>query len=261
MVAIGVDAPAAGGGEVSDVSGESAGRPERNPRDPERWKMRPIHKYRTGKLAFDYRPSPAFFELADPLVDTERTLLRYDALYVFWQAIHNVTAVPGQIAEIGAYRGGSAFFIASLCSATMIGDDVPFDVFDTFEGHPENAVSAQDPNQKVGHFNATSYDDVREFLSPFAQVRVHKGDILTALPGLPEAHYRLVHIDTDLYLPTKRCLEYFGPRLSTNGVFVLDDYGSPKCEGVRTAAREFLDTNDGFQVWDLRTEQLLLVKR
>jgi hypothetical protein len=261
MVAIGVGALAAGGGEVSDVSGESAARPERNPRDPERWKMRPIHKYRMGKLAFDYRPGPAFFEFADPVVDSERTLLRYDALYVFWQVIHNLKAVPGQIAEIGTYRGGSAFFIASLCAATTVGNDVPFDVFDTFEGHPENAVSEQDPNQRVGHFNATSYDDVREYLSPFAQIRVHKGDILTALPSLGEAQYRLVHIDTDLYLPTKRCLEYFGSRLSSNGVVVLDDYGSPKCEGVRTGAGEFLESNDDFQVWDLRTEQLVLVKR
>jgi len=245
---------------MSDASGESA-RPERNPRDPERWKIRPIEKYRAGKLAYDYRPGPAFFELADPVVLNKRTLLRYDALYVFWQVIHNLTAVPGQIAEIGAYRGGSAFFIASVCATAAIGRDVPFDVFDTFEGHPENAVSEHDPDQQAGHFNATSYDDVRAYLSRFAQVRVHKGDILTVLPGLGEAKYRLVHIDTDLYLPTKRCLEYFGPRVSSNGVIVLDDYGSGKCEGVRTAAGEYLDTNDGFQVWDLRTQQLLLVKR
>jgi len=260
MVAIGVGASAAGGAEVSDVSGESAGRPERNPRDPERWKIRPIEKYRTGKLAYDHRPGPAFFEFADPVVLSKRTLLRYDALYVFWQVIHNLTAVPGQITEIGTYRGGSAFFIASVCAMVGVGD-VPFDVFDTFEGHPENAVSEHDPGQVAGHFNATSYDDVRAYLSQFAQVRVHKGDILAALPGLGEAPYRLVHIDTDLYLPTKRCLEYFGPRLSANGVVVLDDYGSGKCEGVRTAVGEYLAETDAFQVWDLRTEQLVLVKR
>jgi macrocin-O-methyltransferase TylF-like protien len=245
---------------MSEPSDESAARPERNPRDPEAWRIRPIEKYRTGRRAYDYRPGPAFFELADPVVRRKQTLLRYDALYVFWQVIHNLTAVPGQIAEIGAYRGGSAFFIASVCAAAIAGD-VPFDVFDTFEGHPENAVSEHDPDQNVGHFNATSYDDVRAYLSRFAQVRVHKGDILTLLPGLGEAQYRLVHIDTDLYLPTKRCLEYFGPRLSSNGVFVLDDYGSGKCEGVRTAVHEYLQETDAFQVWDMRTEQLLLVKR
>jgi hypothetical protein len=245
---------------MRDASGESAARPERNPRDPEQWRIHPIEKYRTGKRAYDYRPGPVFFEFADPVVGNKRTLLRYDALYVFWQVIHNLTAVPGQIAEIGTYRGGSAYFIASVCAAVFDGD-VPFDVFDTFEGHPESAISDQDPGQEAGRFKATSYDDVRAYLSAFPQLRVHKGDILTVLPGLDEAQYRLVHIDTDLYLPTKQCLEYFGPRLSSNGVFVLDDYGSTKCDGVRTAVGEYLDTNAGFQVWDLRTEQLLLVKR
>jgi hypothetical protein len=85
--------------------------------------------------------------------------------------------------------------------------------------------------------------------------------VLNTLPTLPESTYRLVHIDTDLYLPTKACLEYFAPRLSPGGVVVLDDYASGKCEGVRTATGEYFGQSDAFQVWDLRTEQLMLVKR
>jgi macrocin-O-methyltransferase TylF-like protien len=245
---------------VNDTTSESGTRAERNPRDPEQWFVRPIEKYKKGKFAYDYRPGPAFFEFADPVVREKRTLLGYDALYVFWQVIHNLAGVSGEIAEIGSYRGGSAYFIASVCAAA-IGADVPFHVFDTFEGHPEGAISDRDPDQEAGFFNATSVDDVREYLSPFASVHVRKGDILTVLPGLDDARYRLVHIDTDLYLPTIRCLEYFGPRLSSTGVFVLDDYGSRKCEGVRTAVSEYLEGTDAFQVWDMRTEQLVLVKR
>jgi len=85
--------------------------------------------------------------------------------------------------------------------------------------------------------------------------------VLTVLPGLEESAYRLVHIDTDLYLPTKVCLDYFGSRLSASGVFVLDDYASGKCAGVRTALAEYLEQTEAFQVWDMRTEQLMLVKR
>jgi hypothetical protein len=260
VVAIGRGTLATVGAEVSDTPGASGARAERNPRDPDQWFVRPIEKYRKGKFAYDFRPGPAFFALADPVVRSKRTLLGYDALYVFWQVIHNLSAVSGEIAEIGTYRGGSAYFIASVCAVAIDGD-VPFHVFDTFEGHPENAISERDPDQEAGFFNATSVDDVREYLSPFANVQVHKGDILNLLPGLDEAHYRLVHIDTDLYLPTKRCLEHFGPRLSSNGVFVLDDYGSRKCEGVRTAVSEYLAGTAAFQVWDMRTEQLVLVKR
>lgn len=233
---------------------------DKNPRDPEKWFIRPIEKYRRGKFAFAFRPSPAFFEFADAVVRSRRTLLGYDRLYVFWQAIHNLVDVPGAVAEIGTYRGGSAYFIASVFAA-LENAEVPFHVFDTFEGHPEGGISEQDPSHRPGHFNKTSYDEVRAYLSPFARTQIHKGDVSTLLPGLEESKYRLVHIDTDLYLSTKACLEYFGPRLSASGVVVLDDYASRRCEGVRTALAEYLEQTEAFQVWDMRTEQLMLVKR
>lgn len=233
---------------------------DKRPRDPEKWIHRPMEKYRKAKDAVAFRPSLEFFDLADPVVRTERTLLGYDRLYVFWQAIQNLDGVPGAVAEIGTYRGGSAYFIASTFVA-VTGAEVPFHVFDTFEGHPEQAISEHDTFHKAGQFGGTSYDDVRAYLATCASIQIHRGDVVTSLPHLGESKYRLVHIDTDLYRPTIACLEYFGPRLSPGGVFVLDDYASGKCPGVRTAAVEYLERTDAFQVWDMRTEQLMLVKR
>jgi len=233
---------------------------DKNPRDPEKWIHRPMKHYRQGRDPFAFRPPPRFFELADHVVLSKRTLLGYDRLYVFWQAIQNLIDVPGSVAEIGTYRGGSAHFIASAFAA-LSGAEVPFHVFDTFEGHPEAAVTERDPEQQPGFFSGTSDADVRAYLSPFARVVVHKGNILDVLPGFENQHYRLVHVDTDLYLPTKACLEYFGPRLSSSGVLVVDDYASFKCEGVRAAVGEFVKDTGAFQIWDMRTEQLMLVKR
>lgn len=90
---------------------------------------------------------------------------------------------------------------------------------------------------------------------------LHRGDVLNTLSELSEAVYRLVHIDTDLYRPTRLCLDYFGARLSRGGVMVLDDYGSVKCPGVRAAVVEYLDGREDYQVWDLHTQQLVIVKR
>jgi len=233
---------------------------EKRPRDPEKWIHRPIEKFRKGKNALPYRPSVEFFALADPLVQSQRTLLGYDRLYTFWQAIQNLEHVPGEVAEIGAYRGGSAYFVASALVA-ITGAEVPVHVFDTFEGHPAAALSEQDTFHKSGQFDTTSYDDVREFLSPFTQTTIHKGDVLQTMRGLTEVRYRLVHIDTDLYLPTKACLDYFGARLSPGAVVVLDDYASGKCPGVKAALVEYLEGRTDYQAWDLRTEQLMLVKR
>ena len=231
------------------------------PRDPDKWIQRSIEKYRKdSKYVLPFRPSPAFFDLADPVVLSRRTRLGYDRLYVFWQAIQNVIDIPGAVVEVGTYRGGSAYFIAKAFVA-LTGAEVPFSVFDTFTGHPGAAISEHDPFQEPGQFDDTSYDDVREYLSPFARLEVHAGDVLTQLPGLQESAYRLVHLDTDLYRPTKACLDYFGARLSAGGVLVVDDYASQKCPGVRDAVFEYLETTDRLQAWDMRTEQLVLLRR
>jgi O-methyltransferase len=244
-----------------DDSTLATGGPARRIRTPEDWVHIPMHKYRNGKNALPYRPEAAFFELADPVVETKRTLLGYDRLYTFWQALRNVGAVPGEMAEIGSFRGGTAHFIAGAFKY-LYGEEETLHVFDTFEGHPEAAISEHDPHQEVGRFASTSYDDVRALLAPFEKVRIHQGDASLLLPGLPEAAYRLVHIDTDLYQPTVDCLEYFVPRMSRGGVIVLDDYASRKCPGVPKALAEFMARdNDRMQAWDMRTEQLMLLKR
>jgi O-methyltransferase len=243
-------------------SNTEAPAPRKNtrPRDPSGWVHRSMAKYRSAVYQLEFRPSDAFFELADQLVQQEWTLLGYDRLYVFWQAIRNLRAVPGEMLEVGSFRGGSAYFIAAA-TLGIIGEPVPMRVVDTFEGHPADAISEHDASHKPGQFHRTSYEKVCKLLKPFPHVKVHQSDVLQLLPVLPEAHYRLVHIDTDLYQPTVDCLAYFGSRMSPGGVIVLDDYASPKCPGVPKAAAEYLATHDEFQVWDVRTEQLVLVKR
>ena len=202
-----------------------------------------------------------YFTLADPIIDTKRTLLGYDRLYTFWQAVRNVAGVPGAVAEIGAYRGGSSWFIASALRQ-VCGVEVPLHVFDTFTGHPAAAVGEEDPHQEAGKFAKTSLDEVRALLSTFELVRIHPGDVLETMTELPEQQYRLVHIDTDLYRPTLACLDYFAPRLSSGGVIVIDDYESKKCPGVPKAVAEFMARDhDRLQAWDMRTEQLMLIRR
>jgi hypothetical protein len=49
--------------------------------------------------------------------------------------------------------------------------------------------------------------------------------------------------------------------MSPGGVIVVDDYSSPRCPGVPKATVEYLQKTDvRFRVWDMRTEQLILVR-
>jgi hypothetical protein len=142
-----------------------------------------------------------------------------------------------------------------------MGTTVPFEVIDTFAGHPpDDPTGSDDPVHVAGLFGDTSFDEVREYLARFPQVTVHKGAFAHVAPTLRHPAYGFVHLDVDLYKPTLEGLDYFAERLEVGGVIVLDDYGAKKCPGVRQAAEEFLVGREQFQSWHAHTEQLVLVK-
>jgi hypothetical protein len=110
-------------------------------------------------------------------------------------------------------------------------------------------------------FNNTSYEEVKEYLTPFSLLKIYKGEFSQSVKELPETNFALVHIDVDIYQTTLDCLEYFGKRLVLGGLIVIDDYGAKKCPGVVRAVQEYLENNNGFLVWNLQTEQLILSKK
>ena len=202
-----------------------------------------------------------FLETASLVLAQGRTKLRQDRLWILWQAAHNTSHLGHAAAEVGTYRGGSAYFLA-LAYQILLGREVPLDAIDTFEGHPRNKLSDHDPpsHKGPGAFARTSYEEVVGYLHQFEQTVVHKGELTAIANDLPDRTYQLVHLDVDLYESTKDCLAYFTGRLAPGGVIVLDDYDAPNCPGVRLAAEEFLSGNDRWQTWQPHTEQLLLIR-
>ena len=202
-----------------------------------------------------------FEAVAKEVKSHRRTMLSKSRLWTIWEAVQNVADLDGAAAEIGTYRGGTARFIAA--SFETLGHEVPLEVIDTFEGHPQSKLSEHDSatHKDPVLFTDTSYESVVDYLSSFDRVTVHKGEFASVAPGLPDQSYRLVHVDVDLYEPTLECLRYFSPRLVPGGVIVLDDYGSPTCPGVDRAAKEYLASDRSVQVWSTRPKQLVLVRR
>ena len=52
--------------------------------------------------------------------------------------------------------------------------------------------------------------------------------------------FALVHLDADLYPPTRAGLEYFYPKLSPGACVIIHDYSSGAWPGVKQAVDEFL---------------------
>src|SRR5208337_1294868 len=125
--------------------------------------------------------------------DTDLLLEDIEA-YQIYMAAKITGKVPGDIAEVGVYKGGSAKII---CSAK---GDRHLHLFDTFAGLPRvDDVDTVWPFYE-GKF-AASYDDVKTYES------------------------------------TKKCLEFFYPRMNAGGVIVSHDYIT--VPGVRKAVDEY----------------------
>lgn len=141
----------------------------------------------------------------------------------------------GDIAELGVYKGNTAFLLARL--AREMGSTLY--LFDTFEGFDERDFSGVDSGKSAA-FADTSIESVKKLVGG-QNVRCVSGYFPDSLAQLDvEPTFALVHIDCDLYAPAKAALEYFYPRMVAGGWLLIHDYSSLVWEGIEKAVDEFL---------------------
>lgn len=158
-----------------------------------------------------------------------RSLLSDHEAYQIYMAVQRTAKIPGDIAEVGAYRGGSAKLI---CEAK---GDRALHLFDTFEGLPE--ISEIDEGMfKRGQYGASA-EEVKKYLSGYPQVFIYKGVFPGTGDPIRDKRFSFVHLDVDIYESTRAALDFFYPRMARGGVMISHDYiNSP---GVRKAVDEF----------------------
>jgi O-methyltransferase len=213
--------------------------------------------WREAVKRIDIRQLMPFGEVAARVIRDGRTYLNVDRLYTLWQAVESLPSTTQAVAEVGVYRGGSAWFVAE--ALRRCGREVPFYVCDTFQGHVEVDEAVDGLHRPGAQFTRVKAEKVAKYLRGFPFVRVQVGDIRDTAPNLAaESAFGLVHLDVDVYPITRFCLDFFGPRIVPGGVLVLDDYGTITCEGVKKAVDEFKETNPAFRVFHLLTGQAIM---
>jgi hypothetical protein len=164
--------------------------------------------------------------------ETELLLEDIEAYHIY-MAVKTTQKVPGDIAEVGVYKGGSAKII---CSAK--GDDKALHLFDTFEGLPKvEEIDMVWPFYE-GKF-AASYDSVREYLKDGSNVHFYKGIFPATSGPIKDTKFSLVNLDVDCYESTKQCLEFFYSRISPGGIIISHDYIT--APGVKKAFDDFFE--------------------
>ena len=155
------------------------------------------------------------------------------ASYLLCQFAEQVRTLPGDVAEVGVYKGGTARLLAKTVEPA--GKTVH--LFDTFAGMP-NPDPAKDWHQ-AGDFADTSVEAVREYLADCPNVRLYAGLFPDTAGPIADARFCLVHTDVDIYPSVLACCEFFYPRLVRGGVLVFDDYARDSCPGATAAVDEF----------------------
>lgn len=172
---------------------------------------------------------------------------RMERHYNLVQLLQMTDGVAGGIAECGCFRGLSAYMMCHYlkrANPAFRGNGVH--LFDSFAGlsapTPEDDPGDQpDLAARAGEF-AASRQHVARTLEEFPEVAFHEGWIPECFRDAPGGPWRFVHVDVDLYAPTRDALSYFVPRMSPGGVIVCDDYGYLDWPGARKAVDELGDT-------------------
>ena len=166
--------------------------------------------------------------------------------------------LPGSIVELGVFKGSSFMTFLKLCDIHCAGDTLKRVIgFDTFSGFV--GIDPKDGSRNVkrdlvpGGFNAETFLPVLEaaiqleqadsFIPRFQRAELVKGDVSKTIPQYVKDHpglrISLLHLDLDLYEPTKVALEYLFPRVVAGGIVLLDEYAMEGFPGESAAFDEY----------------------
>jgi O-methyltransferase len=155
----------------------------------------------------------------------------FDRKFVMRDIARFAAQLPGDMAECGVYRGGTAWFMAK---ALRERPGALLHLFDSFQGLSQPS-GVDGSHWRAGDL-AIPLIEVREALGPMeSAIRYWPGWIPNEFHNVRSSKFSLVHIDVDLAEPTWDSLTFFYPRLVSNGIIVCDDYGFETCPGAREA--------------------------
>lgn len=151
--------------------------------------------------------------------------------------------VPGDIAEFGVYRGAGLFTWANLLEAYCIGDRTKVVYgFEDWVGFGEFRPA---PFKREVLGAIAIFDDDR-FIPHKMRIKLVDGDITKTAPQFvrdnPGVRFSLVHLDCDLYEPTKAALEAMWDCVVPGGIVIFDEYGIPDWPGETAAVDKFLSS-------------------
>lgn len=184
-----------------------------------------------------------FYATADPS--------RFSKIISHLEFFKQTSTVRGEIIEFGVFKGNSFFRwikFRDLLEQTNSRKIIGFDIFGDFpEANFELDKDKRDAFVKeTNGGKSISHSEINSLLDKQGlnkNIDIVKGDILTTLDKYlvenPHLKISLLHIDVDLYEPTKIILEKLYDKVTIGGIIIFDDYGA--FAGTNKAVDDFFD--------------------
>ena len=149
--------------------------------------------------------------LADPMITeaASRSMMDLDKIVFLVELLRSVARCPGDVAEIGVWQGGSAYFLAAALAEMGVAKELF--LFDFFEEHDRRHPKA-----------IMCADELRRTFARFDGVHLVAGDIRWTITSLADRPLAFVHYDMGFQRPI---IEVVAANLVPGGIILLDNYG------------------------------------
>lgn len=172
---------------------------------------------------------------------------RIPKLLAHYELYKMITDLPGHIVECGVYKGASLIRFATfreVLESPFSRKIIGFDAFGKFPAqidHNDAEFIANFENMGGDGISSDELDAVFRY-KKFRNYELVEGDVKQTIPKYlienPELKIALLHIDVDVYEPSRVALENLFDKVVAGGLIVLDDYGT--VSGETQAVDEFL---------------------
>lgn len=188
---------------------------------------------------------------------TMTSIARMYSMYKATEYVIN-NNIPGDIVECGVWKGGS-MMVSALTLLKMNDSKRILYLYDTYEGMnkpTEKDIRNYDNKPALNiwkksqekSFNRWDYAPLDEVIKnlysikyPNENIKFIKGKVEDTIPNVIPEKIALLRLDTDFYESTYHELVHLYPRLSKNGVLIIDDYGYWK--GQKEATDQYFKEN------------------
>ena len=180
---------------------------------------------------------------------------RISKLIYHYEIYKKIISLPGDVVECGVFKGISLTRFLTFREVLENNNSRKIYGFDVFGKFPKPKNQGDKSFLKRWEKNAGDGIDVQELNNillekKFLNFELVKGDVKKTIPNLikqqPHLKISLLHLDMDIYEPTKLVLNKLFSYVVKGGIILIDDYNS--VFGATKATDEFLNLNKNLEI-------------